>query len=343
MDITPVKDIDWESPGNRLYHVPFTYDGEWARVRVPVSVICGHRPGKTLVAIGGTHGDEYEGPIGCKKLVAELEPERLSGRVIVIPVLNVPAFQADQRESPLDGGNMNRAFPGDANGTITSRIAHFVTHEVLSRADIVVDIHAAGTSMEIMRAASFHQIDDPELFRAHVETAFAFGMPFALVYTGGMGTGLLSEEAEKMGKITIGGEFGYGASADLEGVRWAYEGLKNVMKLHGLMPGELERLLPERFKRQVLAANTDIDRYITAPISGIAEPLAPIGAFVNKGDPVVCIHDFDDITNPGVIIQADRDGYVACRKFRARTRQGDVVMVIAEEIPNPLAEGEGLQ
>ena len=125
-DITPIAAIDWDSPGKRLYHIPFTLDGSWGRVRVPLCVICGPRPGKTVVAIGGTHGDEYEGPVGLKNLIRETSAEAVTaGRLIVLPVLNVPAFQAAQRHSPLDGANMNRVFPGDAHGTITQRIARF--------------------------------------------------------------------------------------------------------------------------------------------------------------------------------------------------------------------------
>ncbi len=166
LTITPVDQLDWESPGRRLYHVPFTMDGAWGRVRVPLCVICGPRPGKTIVAIGGTHGDEYEGPVGLKNLIGTLDPaDVVEGRLIVIPVLNVPAFQAAQRHSAQDGKNMNRVFPGDANGTITERIAHFVTNEVLARADVVIDIHAAGSTFEIVRSSSFHQIADPATVR----------------------------------------------------------------------------------------------------------------------------------------------------------------------------------
>ncbi len=113
-DITPVSGIDWESPGARFYHVPFTADNIWGRIRVPLYVACAPQPGTTIVAIGGTHGDEYEGPVGLKNLIGELDPARLSaGRLIAIPVLNVPAFRAARRDSPLDGLNMNRVFPGD--------------------------------------------------------------------------------------------------------------------------------------------------------------------------------------------------------------------------------------
>lgn len=332
-EITPATAIDWDSAGGRLYHVPFTYDNSWGRTRVPLYVACGSRPGKTIVAIGGTHGDEYEGPVGLKNLIQELDPGTItSGRLIVIPVLNVPAFEAGERGSPLDGRNMNRVFPGDAQGTITERIARFVTDEVLAKADVVIDIHAGGKGFEIARCVSFHQVQDPELLAQYRETALLFGMPFAMVYTSGMGSNLLTEQAEAMGKITIGGEFGYGASTDLAGVRWAHHGVLNVMRHNGLLNSPVESLLPPDIDRQRFVESTDIDRWITAPVGGISEPLVPLGSFVTAGTPVTRIHDFDRVDEHGVEIRADRDGYVLCRRFHAPTQQGDIVMVIAQEL-----------
>lgn len=333
LDVTPVGKIDWEAPGARRYSVPFTMDGTWGRVRLPLYVACGPRAGTTVAAIGGTHGDEYEGPVGLKNLIRGLDPGRLvAGRLIVIPVLNVPAFQAGQRQSPLDGMNMNRAFPGDANGSITSRIARFITDEVLARADVVIDIHSGGTPMEIIRTMSFHQVHDPDLYKTFKETALLFGTPFAMVYTSSMGTGLLTEEAEAMGKITIGSELGFGASTDLAGVRWAHRGLLNVMRHYGLLDEPVEDLTPPGLDRQRVVSAIDVDRWLPAPVSGISEPLVPLGAFVRAGTPVTRIHDFERWDEPAVEIVADGDGYVMQRKFRAVTQQGEVVMVIAEEM-----------
>lgn len=333
MDITPVNQIDWETPGARWYSVPFTYDGTWGRMRLPLYVACGPKPGKTVVAIGGTHGDEYEGPVGFKKLIHELDPATLiEGRLIVIPVLSVPAFRAARRENPIDGVNMNRAFPGNPRGTLSSRIAHFVTTEVLRRADIVIDIHSAGASMEIIRTMSFHHVADPALYAQFRDTALLFGTPFVMIYTSDMGTGLLTEEAEAMGKITIGSELGFGASTDLDGVRWTLEGTRNVMRANGLIEGDLVDVTPPGLDRQRVVSATDVNRWVTAPVSGISEPLVPLGAFVRKGDPVTAIHDFERWDEPPVVVRADGDGYVLNRKFRAQTEQGEVVMIIASEV-----------
>ena len=222
-------------------------------------------------------------------------------------------------------------------GRITSRIARFVTDEVLPRADVVIDLHAGGAGFEIMRTMSFHAVADPERFAQFRETALLFGTPFVMIYTSGMGTGLLTEEAEAMGKITIGSELGFGASTDLDGVRWAHQGTLNVLRHYGLLDGEIEILTPPGLDRQRVVSAVDIDRYVTAPVSGISEPLVPVGAYVTAGTPVVRIHDFERWDEPAVEIAADGDGYVMARKFRAATEQGEVVMVIAEELSYQLS------
>jgi predicted deacylase len=153
-----------------------------------------------------------------------------------------------------------------------------------------------------------------------------------MIYTSGMGTGLLTEEAEAMGKITIGSELGYGASTDYDGVRWAHHGTLNVMRHFGLIEGDIVDLTAPGHERQRLVRATDIDRWITAPVSGISEPLVPLGSFVTEGTPVTAIHDFERWDEPPVIIRADGDGFVLSRKFQAATDQGEVVMIIAHEV-----------
>ena len=126
---------------------------------------------------------------------------------IVIPVFTVTAFYADQRESAADGINMNRAFPATGRLDVVPHGA-IPDRRGLSRADVVIDIHSGGRGFQIAPTMSFHAVDDPALKQQFKETAFLFGTPFTMIYTSGMGTGLLTEEAEKMGKITIGSELG---------------------------------------------------------------------------------------------------------------------------------------
>ena len=100
--------------------------------------------------MAGNHGDEYPGQVAILRLMRELDqqPEQVRGRLILIPALNVPAAKAATRLSPLDGKNLNRSFPGQADGTPTEMIAHYLTTVLFPLADIVIDIHTGGRSVD---------------------------------------------------------------------------------------------------------------------------------------------------------------------------------------------------
>jgi hypothetical protein len=112
------RTIDFDRPGKALYEVAFHYDGTWGNALVPLAVINGTAgPGPGVACFGGTHGNEYEGQVAVWRLLHELDPAEISGRVLLMPRLNTPACISGTRESQIDGVNMNRAFPGDPRGT----------------------------------------------------------------------------------------------------------------------------------------------------------------------------------------------------------------------------------
>ncbi len=322
VDITPISRIDWESKGARFYSVRLP---RMAIGRVHVCRSCGlfRQTGQDDRCHWRYAWRRIRGTVALKNLVTSFDPNSLvSGRLIVVPVFSVTAFYADQREAAADGVNMNRAFPGRTDGTLSFRMARFLTDEVLSRSDVVIDIHSGGRGFQIVPTMSFHSVDDPALRQQFKETAFLFGTPFTMIYTSSMGTGLLTEEAEKMGKITIGSELGYGASTDLDGVRWAHQGLLNVMRHYGLVDEPVQDLrIPQKWgDAQRLVQNIDIDTWVTSPIAGFgtAGPARELCDCRYPGGPSP---DFYRGTSrdryPG-----DQDGYVLCRKFRAKTEAG---------------------
>ena len=87
----------------------------------------GHGDGPTLAVLAGVHGDEYEGIRAIPRIFRALDQADLRGRLIAVPVCNVPAYRTATRSSPIDGLNLARVFPGDPRGTVTQRIAHVVT------------------------------------------------------------------------------------------------------------------------------------------------------------------------------------------------------------------------
>ena len=118
--------IDFERDGlqHGFLQIPHSRnDSAWGSIMLPITVAKnGDGPGAILT--GANHGDEYEGPIALHDLANNIDIDNVGGRVIIIPMMNYPAFQAATRVSPIDQLNMNRVFPGQAPGTITQLIAN---------------------------------------------------------------------------------------------------------------------------------------------------------------------------------------------------------------------------
>jgi len=336
MSVTTIhtfSDIDFSRPGTSHYEVAFHHDGTWGNVLVPLTVINGRRgPGKTVACFGGTHGNEYEGQVAVWRLAQELDAEALSGTVILMPRLCTPACDAGTRESPLDGVNMNRAFPGDPKGSISYRIAHFVTTEILRRADVVLDIHSGGRILRFPMCSSFHEVPDPVQQAEMARVSRLFDTPFVMVYSKGMAHGLLTDEAEAMGKITIGTEFGYGEATIRQGVLHAEVGIRNVLRHFGLLPGTNERVRLETDAAPRIVRAVRLEDYVPAPISGIYEPIVEPGQWVEAEELVGRIYDFDYPGSRALEMRAPRAGWLLVAPFAAAVPKGQTVVVIAEEV-----------
>src|SRR5437764_5535718 len=229
--------IDFERPCKSHYHVAFHLDGAWGYSLVPLTVINGLRGTNPngIACFGGTHGNEYECQVALKRLAYDLDESELGGRIILIPQLSESACVANRRESPLDGVNMNRAFPGDPRGTISYRISHFVKEFIFPQVRVVLDIHSGGREGVFPLCTSFHPIPDAAQRAEIARVAQLFDTPFIFVYASGIGSGLLTDQAEAEGKITVGGEFGAGESTSRSGTLHAYEGIRNVLRHYGLL------------------------------------------------------------------------------------------------------------
>ena len=133
--------IPIDQPGKHFGHIRLPYsrdDSAWGHLMVPACVL-NHGSGPTALVTGANHGDEYEGPTAIRRFLSTTDASAITGRIIAIPSLNHPAFQAGRRTSPLDGGNLNRAFPGDPSGTPTQKIAAFLNDHLIPVADLVLD------------------------------------------------------------------------------------------------------------------------------------------------------------------------------------------------------------
>ena len=157
--------------------IPVTRRPGGQDVAIPVVVVNGREDGPVLWIDGAIHGDEVEGPLAIHKLLVELDPAALRGALIAVPVLNVGAFEAQQRGDPFDGFtyDMNRIYPGKADGYPSERVAWAHYREMIDTADLLVSVHSGGAHSYLAQAQFYN--DTP----AGLELAKAMGPGWDLI------------------------------------------------------------------------------------------------------------------------------------------------------------------
>ena len=328
------SEIDFHLPGKHDYQVAFHLDAAWGYSLLPLTVINGLAGGNAngVLCFGGTHGTEYEGQIAVKRLCADLDPRRISGRVVLIPQLSESACMVNTRISPLDQVNMNRAFPGNPRGTISYRIAHFIKTQVFPLGRVVIDIHSGGKEGAFPLCTSFHPIPDPQQRSEIAKVSQLFDTPFVFIYSSAMASGLLTDEAEAEGKVTLGGEFGGGETTSRFGVRHAYEGVLNVLRHYGQLEGEVQRVRAADAPQPKLVKADKLSAYMPCPRDGVWEPVVDLGAQVQEGDLIGRLHDFADHSSPALEIRASKAGYLIMMHLSARPLKGQTLYVLADEV-----------
>ena len=326
--------IDFTRPGKQqgFLQVPYSHNlGGWANVMIPVTTVANGN-GPTVLVLGGNHGDEYQGQVAAMKLARQLTPDMVTGRIILIPSLNFPAARAATRLSPLDGMNMNRAFPGEPEGCVTSQVAHFLTNVLFPLSDVVIDIHSGGRSMEFVPCSHMHLVPNLDQRRKMLAAMLAWGTDFSFLYADIAGTGLLPVEAENQGKLVVTTELGGGECIPASVHRIAQEGLRNVLIHVGLLRGVVQTRGSLGKPPAILTQALNREDYLLAPESGIFEICVDLGDTVLKGDIVGYIHHLERPDRDPEPIVAQSSGYLITIRAPCLTQQGDCVAVIAKQV-----------
>lgn len=325
--------VDFEADGKQhgSFDVPYSRnDSAWGSLRVPITAIK-NGSGPTLLFTAGNHGDEYEGQIALRNLARELEPGDIAGRVIIIPALNYPAVHAGTRVSPIDGVNMNRAFPGRRDGTISAMIAHFVQTRILPLADAVIDIHSGGKTMMLTPCGVIHELPDPGLMGRTLGALLAFDAPIGLVLLELDAEGMLDTAVEEAGKIFVGTELGGGGTATVETLAIAETGVRNLLCHFGLIDAAPARRTDRGLPPTRLMHTPDGDCYVVSEEGGLYEILAELGSEVAAGDPIGRIHDLDRPERPPTVYRTKRAGTIICRHHPGLVQRGDALAVVAAD------------
>lgn len=287
---------------------------------LPLLIARGRAAGPVLGVVSGIHGDEYEGPAAIYRFFDALDPEELKGTVIAMPVANPPAFAAISRTSPLDGENLARVFPGDADGSPSFAIAAAVNAHVIQPADFLIDLHTGGVRYAMPTMAGYYT-QDPRSLAA----ALAFGTPVV------WGHDVIPPGRTLSAALARGIPFLYtegrgGGRVDPEDAGYFERGLWNLARHLGMVEGSLER---SPLQLHLLGdGNTDLGA--KASRDGFFVPAVALLDCVERGAPIGMLLDYAGVRCESYVAEAA--GVVAMIRACPPVRAGESLCLIASVV-----------
>ena len=320
--------IDFNQDGiqHGFLRLPYSRDDSaWGSIMIPVTV-AKYGDGPTALLTGANHGEEYEGPVALMELAHTIEVAQLSGRVIIVPAMNYPAFRAATRTSPIDRGNMNRSFPGRPDGTVTEKIADYFQRVLLPMADVVVDIHAGGKTLDFVPFACAHRLPDKDQEARCVAAMQAFAAPYSMMLLEIDSVGMYDSAAEDMGKVFVSTELGGGGSSSVRSNAIAKRGIRNVLIHSGILKGEMETA------SSIMLDMPSDECFTFSEHDGLFEICADLGAKVKKGDIIAKVWPAERTGDGPAVYRAKMDGLVTARHFPGLIKMGDCMVVLSVEV-----------
>jgi len=323
-----VPTIPLDKNGVRHGHLRLPYsrnDSAWGSVMVPICVVK-NGDGPTALLTGANHGDEYEGPLALQHLAYHLKAEDINGRVIIVPALNYPAFRAATRTSPIDGGNMNRVFPGKPDGTVTEKIADYFERTLIPQADLVLDFHSGGKTLDFIPFVAAHILEDKQQQAACVAAMQAFNAPYSIMLEEIDSVGMYDTAVENQGKVFISTELGGGGSASARSSAIARNGVRNFLIHAGILQSALEHT-PSK-----MLDMSDENSSIFSLDDGLVDYNVDLEATVETGDAIARVWPVDRTGEAPINYVAKTSGILVARHFPGLIKTGDFMALIAKVI-----------
>ena len=321
-------EIDFDKNGRQtgFLRLPHSVDRS-AYGWIPIPIVClRNGSGPSVLLMAGNHGDEFEGQVALTKLARTLEADKIKGRIVILPMANAPAARAGTRNSPVDGLNLNRCFPGDINGSPTAMIAHYIETVLLPQCDVVIDVHSGGQSLQYVPSTHIRRSPDPDRFARASALMEAFNAPYSWVFEGARETRALNAAAERCGIVALGTELCGGGTVTPSALRIAERGLRRALAHLGAMaldPADAEALPSRRLQVG------GYPFYVYAEDEGVFEPLVALEDVVSAGQPAAFIHPVDTPWRAPETAHFKHAGVVVCARVPGRVERGDCLFHLA--------------
>ncbi len=326
--ITPEVDLDAKGKQTGFLRVPHSVQlSAYRWIPVPIVVIT-NGEGPTALLMSGTHGDEFEGQVALTKLARAISPAQVRGRIIILTMANFPAAQAGLRASPIDEGNLNRTFPGNAHGTPTEMMAHFIEELLMPIADYAIDLHSGGTSLIYPPTLLRGRGHTPEEAQQLVSLQAAFDLPYAWIFTSGGGPNSTARTAmgaaNRKGVTSVMAELGGGGSVTPDVLHRTERGLRRILQSLDMLPGY--RPDEAQGTRELNARGS-----VYAYHHGLFEPVKDIGDPVSQSEVVGVVHHPDTPWQDPDPVHSPYEGIVLCKRALGQVGRGDAVFQIAAD------------
>jgi len=310
-------------PGTRrTVDLPVSVLSDHTPVTMSAHVVHGRRAGPAVFVTAGVHGDEVIGVEIVRRLLNVPGLGNLKGTLIAIPIVNAFGFLNLSRYLP-DRRDLNRCFPGSAEGSMAGRLAHLLLEEVVTRCDLGIDLHSAAihrTNLPQVRVAP----GDDELLRL----ARVFAAP--VILRSALREGSLREAAQARGVGMLLYEAGEGLRFDEVAVRAGLSGILRVLRDQGMIPA---KGVP-RARRPSLVCRAS--RWLRAPQGGLLRTYRSEGDVVAAGDLLAVVSDpFGEIEAQ---ILAPEPGIIVSRAVLPVVNEGNAVFHLASITPEDRAE-----
>ncbi len=313
--------IDLARPGRQVGDLRIRWsDNRCPLGYYPVPIIClAGGSGPTVLLSGGVHGDEFEGPAALMRLAQSLSPDDINGRLIILPALNAAAVAESSRVSPLDGLNLNRAFPGDPDGGPTAMLAHFVESVLLPECDAAIDLHSGGKA-SVFATCTLAQLDGDN-GDANRALAGAFGAPWLWVSGAGNDNRSLNAAAARQGVSMIAAELGGGGGCDPAMTEFAEAAVLRCLNHLGVtdLPTAAGEV-PQALRPQ---------ENLVAPARGLFDRRFAAGDAVEAGQLAGQLHFCDEPARESMAVYFETAGRVLRQTNRGRLERGELIALVA--------------
>jgi predicted deacylase len=278
----PSIDFDTLKPGRHKVVLRVEAAPGQPVIEVPVHVLVGRKPRPRLAVVGGVHGDEYDGIRAAQRLAGAQAPETLDGTLVIIPVANPSAFAAGQRPTAVDDVDLNRVFPGKADGGVSQRLAHALTDAILRHMDLIFTLHGGGAVTRLAWYLEFLD-QDSEAGRRSYAAAAAAGFGSLIAFPPEI-EGYLLPALGRLGVPVIEGEVGGRGELHAANVDYYLERVADVMAHLGLVA---RRVRADRRPAFTVWQNRDV----TADATGVLQRRVGLDQPVVEGQKLAEIVD----------------------------------------------------